>query len=85
MVPSDADRPVTRVILGNRKTANVQHQPQSYGVCVKCGSQTDLLEMSLFARVDYYRCARCGDVSARDPAAESAPVDVSVRADDKAS
>jgi Zn ribbon nucleic-acid-binding protein len=87
MVPSDSDQPATRVILGNRKTsedASELRPPQRQRVCPKCGSQANLLDVSILARVDYFRCVRCSHVYAVDPE-ESIPIDVTVRDDDKAS
>jgi Zn ribbon nucleic-acid-binding protein len=81
MLPSDADAPATRVILGNRKTSA---RVAATRVCPKCGSQATLLDMSLFARVNYYRCARCSHLYAADPQV-SVPNDEATRDDDKAS
>lgn len=80
MLPTDADVPATRVILGNRKTST---SVATTGVCPKCGCQANLLDMSLFARVNYYRCARCSHVYAADPH-ESAPIDEAMRDGNKA-
>jgi len=81
MVPIAADAPATRVILGNRKpSANVA----ATGVCPKCGCQAKLLDMSLFSRVNYYRCGRCSHVYAVDPQ-ESARIDEATRDGHKAS
>ena len=87
MVPRDADAPATRVILGNPKlAANVPGSPPRR-VCPKCGSQANMLDdMSLFARVDYYRCARCQHLFAHEAGDPNSPsVDISIQDDNKAS